>query len=199
VDGYQPATTVCRPAVSQCDVAESCTGSSGTCPADGGGTNCTQITPTATTCNQFATGTSPDEVSGSYVTKSNLVNSVSPGVIFFYSHITVPAGGVVTFTQSNVGTCGSGWKPMAPQNTAQVNVYSEGCQNVSSSSTYNSTTGTITTTITGAAAGTSLIVGIKYTPSSLKGQAVTRTCHPTETYTFNGPGGSDSIFFTPKN
>src|SRR5207247_11104703 len=35
VDGYQPATTECRPSAGQCDVAESCTGTSGACPANG--------------------------------------------------------------------------------------------------------------------------------------------------------------------
>src|SRR5262249_18518477 len=34
VDGYQPATTTCRPATGECDLAESCTGTSGACPAD---------------------------------------------------------------------------------------------------------------------------------------------------------------------
>jgi choice-of-anchor A domain-containing protein len=31
---FSPSTTVCRPAVSQCDIPEMCTGSSSTCPAD---------------------------------------------------------------------------------------------------------------------------------------------------------------------
>src|SRR5206468_516295 len=35
VDGYLTATTTCRPSAGQCDVAESCTGSSGSCPPNG--------------------------------------------------------------------------------------------------------------------------------------------------------------------
>jgi hypothetical protein len=35
VDGFKPSTTVCRAAAGQCDVAESCTGTSGACPANG--------------------------------------------------------------------------------------------------------------------------------------------------------------------
>jgi len=35
VDGFAAGTTICRPAAGQCDVAESCTGSSGACPTDG--------------------------------------------------------------------------------------------------------------------------------------------------------------------
>ncbi|HEV8200693.1 MAG TPA: hypothetical protein VGS03_11790, partial [Candidatus Polarisedimenticolia bacterium] len=34
-DGYLTATTICRASAGQCDVAESCTGTSGACPADG--------------------------------------------------------------------------------------------------------------------------------------------------------------------
>ncbi|KDO20959.1 hypothetical protein SPRG_14051 [Saprolegnia parasitica CBS 223.65] len=34
IDIYLPSTTVCRKAASTCDVAESCTGSAGACPAD---------------------------------------------------------------------------------------------------------------------------------------------------------------------
>ena len=82
----------------------------------------------------------------------------------------------------------------------QENVYTAACGSVQSSSTYNSTTGQITTNLTGAPAGTQIIVGIKYTPSDLKGQAVTRVCHPTETYTFSDSGGgSDSLALVPKN
>jgi hypothetical protein len=210
-------------------VAEYCNGSASSCPADGSlpngttcssdGSSCTndvcsagvcvhvsngtcnsQITPTQTTCSQFASGTAPDEPAGGYTVKGLNVNGVSPGVIFYYTHMTVPAGGVLTFTQSNSGTCGTGWKPMEPQNVGQVNVYTTGCGNVTSSSVYNAATGTITTTVTGAPAGTDIIVGIKYAPSSLKGQAVTRVCHPTETYTFSDSGGgTDSIAFVPKN
>src|SRR5881396_3495704 len=41
---FQPSTTVCRAAANECDVADSCTGSSATCPADtvkAAGTACT--------------------------------------------------------------------------------------------------------------------------------------------------------------
>jgi hypothetical protein len=43
VDGFKSATTICRASAGQCDVAESCTGTSSTCPADG-------KAPATTTC-----------------------------------------------------------------------------------------------------------------------------------------------------
>jgi hypothetical protein len=159
-----------------------------------------QITPTQVTCQQFAAGTAPDEPPGSYTVKGLNVNSVAPGVIFYYSHVTVGAGGVITVSQTNSGNCGTGWKPMPPQNIQQANVYTPTCGNITSGATYNATTGQIVITAPGVPAGTQVIVGVKYTPSDLKGQAVTRVCHPTETYTFtDSSGGSDQFVVVPKN
>jgi hypothetical protein len=159
-----------------------------------------QVAPTATTCEDFANGTAADLESGTYNVKGLAVNAVAPGVLFYYTHMTVPVGGVLTFTQSNVGSCGSGWPPIPPQSVGQVRVYTSSCGNISSSSTYDATTGTITTTVTGAPAGTEIIVGIKYQPTALKGTPVTRVCHPVETYTFSDSGGSsDTYVLIPKN
>jgi hypothetical protein len=47
VDVYKPSTTVCRASTGQCDAAESCTGSSGACPADGFQSNTTTCTGTS--------------------------------------------------------------------------------------------------------------------------------------------------------
>src|SRR5206468_840014 len=49
VDVFQAATHVCRDSAGQCDVAESCTGTSGTCPADG-------FEPTTTHCTGGSQG-----------------------------------------------------------------------------------------------------------------------------------------------
>ncbi|OQR82396.1 hypothetical protein ACHHYP_16122, partial [Achlya hypogyna] len=49
VDVYLPSTTVCRPSKGQCDVAESCSGTSGFCPADG-------FASTTTTCTGTCNG-----------------------------------------------------------------------------------------------------------------------------------------------
>src|SRR5438093_1391345 len=48
VDIFQSSTFVCRASAGQCDVAETCTGSSGACPADGfqpSGTGCDDADP----------------------------------------------------------------------------------------------------------------------------------------------------------
>ena len=48
---FEPSTTVCRPAASECDVAESCTGTTGTCPADGFKSSGTPCTDDGNLCN----------------------------------------------------------------------------------------------------------------------------------------------------
>ncbi|KDO20538.1 hypothetical protein SPRG_13235 [Saprolegnia parasitica CBS 223.65] len=49
IDVYLPSTTVCRKAASDCDVAESCTGSSGQCPSD-------KFAPTTAKCTGTCNG-----------------------------------------------------------------------------------------------------------------------------------------------
>jgi hypothetical protein len=74
VDVFRPNTFTCRSSAGQCDVAESCTGSSGACPADGfasNGTSCNDTDPT--TCTDVCTAGScagtpvaePLEINGS--------------------------------------------------------------------------------------------------------------------------------------
>src|SRR5207249_9833083 len=47
VDGFQPSTFTCRASAGQCDVAETCTGTSGACPADGFASSATLCTGTS--------------------------------------------------------------------------------------------------------------------------------------------------------
>src|SRR5581483_7127513 len=47
-DAVQPASTVCRPALGPCDVADNCNGSSASCPADA-------VAPPGTPCGSGAT------------------------------------------------------------------------------------------------------------------------------------------------
>ncbi len=49
VDVFQASTFTCRADAGQCDVAETCTGTSGTCPADA-------VEPSTTTCSGTSTG-----------------------------------------------------------------------------------------------------------------------------------------------
>src|SRR5207249_2741076 len=76
----QPAGTVCRAAVSECDVAETCTGSSTSCPAD-------VVMPAGTACTADTNACTFDECDGGHNT---------------CQHLT---GACLTQIQSAAGTC----------------------------------------------------------------------------------------------
>jgi uncharacterized repeat protein (TIGR01451 family) len=139
-----------------------------------------QITPTATTCDQFAAGTAPDLNDLFYNVQRNKINSVSPGVLFYYSKITAPSAAfTITVGQSN----DKSWKPMGVQN-GQALLYNANC--TKSSAQGKTTTGngtTVTIAVSGATPGATYIIGIKYNPGDLVGQSVS-TPFPTATYSF---------------
>src|SRR5262249_39740189 len=83
-----------------------------------------QVTPTATTCNDFVAGTAADLTDLFYVVQRNAINSVSPGVLFYYSRITAPgaANFTITVTESNT----LGWLVMNSLN-GQAILYNADC------------------------------------------------------------------------
>ena len=160
-----------------------------------------QIAPTNTTCQMFRDGTAGNLTTLQYGVKSNKINNVAPGVMFYYSKITAPAA---TFTiqvpQSNT----KGWKPVAIQDVGQVILWNANCVKSTASATYNSTTGAVTINVTRATAGAVYYLSIKYNNSSLTGQSVSKP-YPTATYSFktvlNGVEIStsvDSVNVAPK-
>ncbi len=123
--------------------------------------------------------------------------------MFYYISITAPSASfTVNVTQSN----DKGWKPIPVQATTRSSCTSSNCaKSNKGTSSYNATTGTATLTVTGATAGATYIVGIKYSLSGLGGQSVSSP-FPTVTYSFatNFNGGSaiassgDTIVLSPK-
>ena len=85
-----------------------------------------------------------------------------------------------------------GWKPIPAQAINQIILYESNCSKSSKgTASYNTATGTATITVTGATAGATYIVGVKYSLSGLGGQPVSSP-FPTVTYSFatNFNGGS---------
>jgi uncharacterized repeat protein (TIGR01451 family) len=142
-----------------------------------------KIAPTATTCQQFTNGTAADLETLTYGVKGGKVNNVAPGVLFYFSKISnAPSTSfTITVPQSNNG----GWGPMPIQNTGQIVLYNADCTKSSrqGTTTYNKTSGLVTVNVNSGTAGT-YILGIKYSPSDLAGQAVTAP-FPTVTYSFS--------------
>jgi hypothetical protein len=146
-----------------------------------------QITPTGTTCSQFANGTAATLGSLNYsVAGGKIKNNVTPGVFFYWVAVTVPAGNnSVTITQTittgnfntffNLGGGGS--------------VFTSNCNSVSNTITQN---GNTTTVMFNAPTAGTYIIGIKYNSKSIAGAAAPNP--PTVHYDFatTGVPGSTS-------
>jgi Prealbumin-like fold domain len=142
-----------------------------------------QITPTATTCQLFAAGTSATLDTLQYSLKgpgAGTINQVSPGVFFYWVKVT--GGGSYTITQTVSQT---GY--VIPFASGSF-VYDSSCTKLSSATvTQNTTSGTVTATFTGT--GT-FYIGIKYDPTALKGKAAPNPSTVTYTFATTGVAGS---------
>jgi hypothetical protein len=127
--------------------------------------------PTNTTCQDYAGGSITEENTMFYGTSAGKINNVAPGVIFYYTTVTVGAGEALTITQSHTGTA-----PILGLAQGQAKVYTLGCQTVLNSGTQNAQTGTIS--FAALQPGT-YIVQVKWSPKSLTGQPVP---NPTTVY-----------------
>jgi hypothetical protein len=138
-----------------------------------------QITPTETTCQQYAGGTAATLDLLAYTVKAGKINSVSPGVFFYYTKVDGAAGDTVTITESHTGVA-----PDINIQKSQVVLYSTTCSKLTWGSLNvndGSATGTLPST-------GSFIVGVKYDSSSLKGNPSPNPT--TTTYSFGtGPNG----------
>ena len=152
-----------------------------------------QIAPTATTCSQYRDGTAADLNGLLYGVKSGKINSVSPGVFFYYNLIeNVLAGSTITVTQSDTSPT---FPPIQVQGNNQVVLFNASTCTKIATGTQTNGTATIQVTATG-----TYIVGIKYDSQSLKGTSVTSP-FPTVQYTFQtvgDPGSVDTINVAPK-
>jgi uncharacterized repeat protein (TIGR01451 family) len=159
---------------------------------------------TGVTCANFLSNNPSDELAnGDYSVKSGKVNQVNPGVMFYYISIEAPSSSfTINVTQSN----DAGWKPIPVQATNQVILYNADCSKSNTgTSSVNTTNGTATITVSGATAGATYVVGVKYSLSGLSGQSVSSP-FPTVTYSFatnfnggsNLPSSGDTIVLSPK-
>ena len=128
-----------------------------------------QIAPTATTCQDFVDGDAGDLTEVFYGVKGNKINNVSPGVLFYYSLVTVSGAGTheISVTQST----SPGFTLFGIQQNQAV-LYNADCVKLA-----NNATGTFA----GLTAGT-YVVGIKYDPSTVIGQTK--------------PGGNGEVVYT---
>jgi hypothetical protein len=160
-----------------------------------------QLTPTQTTCTQFAQGQAPFVGPLGYGVKSNAINSVSPGVFFDYTSFQAPVTGSfsVSVAESNNGpkqANGQAWPNFTSLN-GQVVLYNANCAVLPAKVTTTSSGGVLTYTVavTGATVGQTFIIGIKYSPGTITGTKV-RTPLPTVLYTYQTILSTGSITLT---
>jgi len=140
-----------------------------------------KIAPTATTCQAFRDGTAADLNELLYTLKANRINSVAPGVLFYYSRVTVSSGQTITVTQTNNGTT----PPLGVQQDQAI-LWTLGCTKAGAGTV---TANGATVTFTAPATGT-YIIGIKYTP-----EAVKDSLNPgTVTYSYSTAVGGVTLF-----
>jgi uncharacterized repeat protein (TIGR01451 family) len=119
-----------------------------------------QIAPTATSCQMFRDGTSADLNALLYNLKSGNINSVAPGVFFYYSTIVVAAGNTITVNQTDNGST-----PSMSVQQGQAYLWSLDCTRA-----LTGTSAPDGSTVTFVAPATATyIIGIKYTPENVKG------------------------------
>jgi len=151
--------------MSDCDTAETCTGTSASCPADTGDQcdfrDAPQCAPTGTTCQQFRDGTSLTLSSELYSKKGNSIISITPGVFFIYDGVNLSTAGGITITQSNTNL----WSQTIGMQKDQAILYRLDCVRLQGV-TVTSSNGNVT--ISNVPAG-SYILSIKYDPGTLIG------------------------------
>ena len=131
-----------------------------------------QILPTGTTCQAYDAGTIPLGTV-QYTLKSGKINSVAPGVFFYYGTISGTAGQPFTITQTDNGST-----PFIPVQHGQVILYDMNC-NVLKWTPDSDANGVVTGTLPSTG---SFIISVKYSASALKGEDDPGTV----TYTIDG-------------
>ena len=134
-----------------------------------------QITETGTTCQAYTGHTATTLSQVLYTLKNGKINSVSPGVFFYYGTISGTAGQSFTITQ----TANPNTAPLIPVQHGQVILYDTSCKKLKWTDTSDAggvVTGTLPSTGT-------FIISVKYNPSALTG---TSNYPGPVTYTIDG-------------
>ena len=123
-----------------------------------------QITPTGTTCKQFDSNQATTLDSLKYTVKNGKVNSVAPGVFFYWIKVNVTTAGPQSFTiQQSITSSDNNFNHFFTTASGSF-VYDSNCVKVTTQAV--SSTGVVT--FTAPSTGT-YIIGVKYNSGSVKG------------------------------
>jgi hypothetical protein len=129
-----------------------------------------RILPTATTCEDYASGNATDLTALLATIRGNKIGTISPGVFFYYATVTITAGQVIGFTQSVTSPISTYPLYVVQQGQAFLYTYNGSSCTKVATLTLNSD-GTAGSDGTSLAAGT-YILGVKFTPANAKGTSV---------------------------
>jgi hypothetical protein len=155
------------------------------------------LLPTQTTCQMYRDGLWPPMYdSFTYGVKGGAINSISPGVIFYYNRITA-IGTSITVEETN----DLGWPPMLVHSSLdQAILYNLDCEKVAyAANATGSSSDPYIVTFTGLTPETEYIIGIKYSPANLVGTGA--SSYPTNTYYWEMdgyPGSAVDIDVEPR-
>ena len=153
-----------------------------------------KITPTGTTCSQFANGSAQTLATLNYsVSGGKIKNNVTPGVFFYWVSVTAPAGNN-TFTITQTITTGNFSTFFDMASGSQV--FSSNCGSVPDTITQNGNTTTVS--FNAPTAGT-YIIGVKYDSKSVVGATAPNPTTVHYDYATTGVPGSTSGLNLVKN
>ncbi len=133
-----------------------------------------KIAPTATTCSDFRLGTASDLTQILYGVKNGKINNVAPGVLFYYTHITVPAilGAGGSFTTDVAQTNTDSDVPFFGVHNSGVDLFNGTDCSTATVTTHVTITlggGNVQLAVSGATPGQTFILSVKYNPGSVVG------------------------------
>jgi hypothetical protein len=165
------------------------------------------IVPTQTTCQTFQAGTAGDISTLQYNVQGGKINSVSPGVFFYFDVVTAPAASFTVDVTQAITTAGIANTYLVPiqgqPSNQQLRVYNLDCSNASGVTASVSSNGQAHFAFAGATVGQKFVISVKYQPTQLSGLA---TPNPTSVHydfsTFVNGGfvhkDTDGVTLSPK-
>lgn len=165
-----------------------------------------RLAPTQTSCTDFRDAPNATENNLTFVEysrKGGVISQVNPGVFFYYSQIKLASAGTLTITTDQIAN--PAFKEFLVHNypsTSQVNLYNATCTAIGSATVSFLDGGTrAQVTLLNAPAG-DYILGIKFDPTSIVGEAISPNTQIVYTFATSVNGGgavnSDALTLRPK-
>jgi hypothetical protein len=113
----------------------------------------------------YSDGTAADINSLYYITQNDVINNVNPGVFFYYTQLTAPAGGDFQVEIQQISS--PDFTLFEVQNDQQIRLFNPDCSPAANEMEINAWPSTLT--IHNAAIGQHFILSLKYGTSSVVG------------------------------